>query len=133
MSGKYKRIKLPDGTSRDEHRLIVEEYLGYKLDSDIVVHHLDDDKSNNDLENLDICLKGVHTRYHLNEESINRLRNLEKVYGSRVGTSKLTEDDVRTIKDRLERGERQIDIANDFNVDKATIFKIKVGETWRRV
>lgn len=47
-----------------EHRVVMENYLGRLLDDDEVVHHVDDNKKHNDIENIELCLKGVHERYH---------------------------------------------------------------------
>lgn len=57
----YKKIK---AVNRDEHVLIMENYLGRSLDEDEVVHHIDKNKQNNNLSNLELCLKSVHTKYH---------------------------------------------------------------------
>jgi hypothetical protein len=65
MKSKYKKIKLKDGTVKDEHRLLVEEYLGRELDTDEVVHHCDENKGHNVLENLDIDLRTEHSRKHM--------------------------------------------------------------------
>jgi len=45
-----------------EHRLIVEEYLGRYLESQEVVHHLDEDKHNNELYNLFLCKDDIEHR-----------------------------------------------------------------------
>jgi len=47
-----------------EHRVILENYLGRLLDDDEVGHHLNGNKKDNRLENLDICLENLHKRYH---------------------------------------------------------------------
>lgn len=47
-----------------EHIKIAEEYLGRPLSSDEVVHHLDEDRSNNRTENLLILLRSEHMKLH---------------------------------------------------------------------
>ena len=47
-----------------EHRLVVEDYLGRYLDPDEVVHHINGCKSDNSLDNLDICSLEAHTAWH---------------------------------------------------------------------
>lgn len=47
------------------HRVIAEKKLGRKLKPEEVVHHIDEDKSNNDLDNLIVfATKADHTSYH---------------------------------------------------------------------
>ena len=40
-----------------EHRKVLEEHLGRKLKSEEIVHHIDGDKQNNDLNNLQIMTR----------------------------------------------------------------------------
>lgn len=47
-----------------EHRIAMENYLGRLLDDDEVVHHLNEDKKDNDIANLELCLKGEHAKTH---------------------------------------------------------------------
>ena len=52
---------------RGEHRLIMEAHLGRKLRSDEIVHHIDHDKTNNDISNLMIVTRAEHIRLHKKE------------------------------------------------------------------
>ena len=61
MKTHYKKIRKEN---RDEHRLIMEEYLGRPLEPDEIVHHVDNNKKHNELENLELCLDKVHVSYH---------------------------------------------------------------------
>jgi transposase len=47
-----------------EHRLVMEEILGRYLESDEIVHHVDGNKSNNDLGNLVVMRRGEHVTKH---------------------------------------------------------------------
>ncbi len=49
---RYKRIKQKDGTTRDEHRLVMERHLGRNLSPDELVHHINGDRRDNRLDNL---------------------------------------------------------------------------------
>lgn len=53
--------------------------------------------------------------------------------GSKHGLSKLTEEDVREIKQRLASGETSPSIARDFNVNARSIRKIGHGTRWKHV
>lgn len=50
--------------------------------------------------------------------------------GSKSPTNKLRESDVRTIRNRLATGERQVDIAKSYNVSKTTINRISKNKDW---
>ena len=65
MAYKYKKIKLKDGSTRDQHGLVMEEYLGRKLDRYEISHHCDEDPQNNKIENLELMLLSPHSRHHM--------------------------------------------------------------------
>lgn len=53
-----------DGFIR-EHRWIMEQYLKCILEPGLIVHHLDGNKQNNELDNLAVCTPSEHmTKYH---------------------------------------------------------------------
>lgn len=66
----YKMLLCPDHPYADgkgyvrEHRFVVEEYLGRLLDDFEKVHHCNEDKLDNELENLDITSLAIHTSNH---------------------------------------------------------------------
>ena len=51
-----------------QHRLVLERHLGYYLDKDLVVHHIDGDKLNNNLSNLVALTKSEHMKQHREEK-----------------------------------------------------------------
>lgn len=57
------------------HRLIMEKYLGRKLNKDEVVHHIDENKLNNSINNLIVMSDVEHRRYHLKKNNPNRNRS----------------------------------------------------------
>lgn len=46
------------------HRVIMENHLGRLLDKSEVVHHLDGNKHNNDISNLEVLTANQHTKEH---------------------------------------------------------------------
>ena len=53
---------------RHMHRVVMEKALGRKLDYSEVVHHIDGDKWNNDISNLQVLSRSEHIRIHLHAE-----------------------------------------------------------------
>ena len=72
--------------------------------------------------NRDMVEKGRASRF---KGSMNK--------GSAHGNSKLTEEDVVEIKERLRAGETQTSIAKDFGVSRITVSHINTGRYWKHV
>lgn len=53
-----------------EHILIMENHLGRALEKGEVVHHIDGNKQNNQIENLDLCSVKEHNNCHAKIEQI---------------------------------------------------------------
>ena len=67
----------------------------------------------------------------------NRLHVKNLTYRSKKGcpsiNAKLTEDDVKQIKKRINNNDRIIEISEDYNVGFACIYNIKNGKTWSNI
>jgi hypothetical protein len=50
--------------TRAYHRQVMENKLGRSLDFNEIVHHIDGDKTNNDISNLKVMDRGDHIRLH---------------------------------------------------------------------
>ena len=136
MKYKYKKIKLKDGTTKDEHRLIMEKHLGRELKSNEVVHHKNKDRMDNRIENLKLMSLQEHSSLHYD---INKSRHIpskdEKEKLSKMNSgpghpqSKFTIEQVRAI--RLARGTHQ-DIADHFGIARAMVSQFKSGIRWKK-
>lgn len=66
----YKRVNIYLGEGKRSmpglHRVLVEKALGYEL-GDLVVHHKDRNRSNNNLDNLEPLTRAEHSRHHYME------------------------------------------------------------------
>jgi hypothetical protein len=64
MTNPYKRTTYK-GEPIDEHRKVMEEYLGRELKRNEYVHHKNGNKRDNRIENLEIMTPLEHNRHHL--------------------------------------------------------------------
>lgn len=130
---KYKKIKLKDGTTRDEHRLIMEEKLGRKLKKNECVHHKNGNGRDNREENLELIDRSKHSSNHLSgriikEETKMKLR--EKFLGEKSPNAKITKKIANKIRYCLLNGKTIRETANLFNIGRATVFDIKHNNRW---
>jgi len=75
-----------------KHRWIMEKHLKRPLERHEVVHHINEDKKDNRIENLEIVPFGYHSTHH------NLIRNYKRGY-----KLKLTDDERRARSDRAKK------------------------------
>lgn len=68
---------------RHKHRVVVETLLGRKLTSKEIVHHIDGNKFNNDIFNLQIVTRSEHAKIHNIKNRKCEVKNCENKHHSK--------------------------------------------------
>lgn len=95
MKNNYKKLSFGKDENgkrirKQEHRYIMEQYLGRKLNKDEVVHHINGKKYDNRIENLQVMSRSEHIKVHnlpgnISEET---KRKLSKLFTHRIGVNR---------------------------------------------
>ena len=109
------------------HRLMLMTFIPCKDMHNLQVNHIDCNKQNNNLNNLEWCthLENVQHAYR------NNLIPAQK--GSKNGYSKLKETNIIDIREASKNGETSRKIAERFEISARTIRNIISKKTWRHV
>ena len=122
----YPYVQLGAGTGRmfAVHRLVAWTFLG-ECPRDHQVRHLDGNPKNSSARNLayGTC----------RENQADRLRHGTMIVGEQHPMSKLTEEDVKNIRARVERGEPHGTLAAEYGVTVSHISHIKRRKSWKHL
>jgi len=103
------------------HRLVAEAFLPDFLEKP-QVNHIDGNKQNNHISNLEMATAS--------ENMLHAFNTGLNPKGENHGNAKLSNEDVATIKMLLCEGETTVSIAKEFGVDRSTVSLIKLGKMW---
>lgn len=125
----YKRIylRVPDQKPKTflVHRLVALTYLPKEEGKDFV-NHIDGDKLNNSLENLEWVTSSENLRHAFRT-------GLKSNTGIGNPKSVLSEGEVREIYYKLSEGSRVIDLSREYGITTSAIGKIKTKSNWQDI
>ena len=104
------------------HRLVAINFLNNHDNLD-QVNHIDGNKHNNTVENLEWC-SNKYNHEHATKTGL-------KASKEKIGTSKLTEEKVFYIRELIKIGVTHEKLAEIFNVSRPTISLISNNKTWK--
>lgn len=126
--GYFKLILSNNGKqfNKFSHRLVAESFIP-NINNKPCVNHIDGNKQNNSVENLEWCTNKENTQHALKTGLLN------PVSGENHFKTNLTALDVKEIKKLIANGASNNKIAKKFNVHRNTITKIKIGARWAAI
>jgi len=126
-TGGYFHVKLyAKGHPRikSSHSVVMEAFVGQRIKG-LQINHIDGDKSNNTIENLEYVTQ-LENMKHASELGL-------VAHGESHGSAKLTEGDVVEISHLVSQGFSFVKISKMFNISATHVSDIKRGKYWKHV
>lgn len=113
-----------DGSAKMQlaHRLVMRVYVG---DSELQVNHIDGNKLNNHISNLEYCTNMANRIHAMDQNLIAK--------GSRIGSSKLVENQVVEIRYLHRRGMNYAELGRLFKISSSSVRDLIERKTWKHV
>lgn len=124
-SGGYKVVSLRDNRKHYVHRLVMAAFVG-PADSGQDVNHIDGNKSNNALANLEYCDRLRNVRHAI-------AAGLQDNAGEANGMNKYSAKSVREAVQMVRGGASVKAAANSTGVGAATIKQVMKGRQWKHL
>lgn len=103
--------------------LVAKAYLGNRSNEKMQVNHIDGNKKNNNVENLEWCTASENIRHSFK-------LGLSNQKGSKNAASKLNEQYVAEIRNLYKNGEKQIVLSKKFFISPSVINRIIKNTLW---
>jgi hypothetical protein len=121
-SGGYRVVTLRDGKKHFIHRIVMAAFAGDANGRD--VNHIDGDKTNNRLENLEYCDRLHNVRHAI-------ATGLQDNGGEGNGMSRYTASAITTAHKMVCSGSTHSEAARATGVKESTIQAVMTGQRWR--
>ena len=109
------------------HRLVLENFKPVENMENLQVNHIDGNKQNNKLDNLEWCTPSENQK-HAFKMGLQKART-----GEKSNLSKLTEQDVKKFFELRSQGLTQKEIGNILGCSDSNISAILRGKSWKQV
>ncbi len=111
-------------TQKTVHRLVAKSFLPAVPD-DMQINHIDGDKQNNRISNLEVCTAAYNCQHRSSVLGLNR--------GSKNKGARLTEETAMLAVELIKSGVTQHEVARIIGVSRSTVSHVYYGITWKHV
>jgi transcriptional regulator with PAS, ATPase and Fis domain len=127
-----------NGKKVDIHRYMMEQHLGRKLLRNEIVHHKNENKHDNRIENLEVMTFKEHNLVHGHTQRLDHdyapPKQENKIEGMKCKQSKLTDDLVRQLRIEFEHSHKGVSKrAKSLGISHATLLRAINREGWKHI